>query len=370
MPRPEPCRSANLLVILAVALASAVPASAGTYVITDLGAPPGFVYGYGTAVNAQGDVVSVALHAYEAENGNSILAYRSFLHRGSSVTEILTFPGDSVDVRDINDQGAVAGRLERLNGWSYPFVWRDGVTSVLDTPPGRTGAAFSINNAGQAVGVAEFPGDLYHAVLWGADGHLTDLGAPYGGWSVATAVNNAGDAVGWTDNEFGAPRAVLWRDGTATALPMLPGSFVTSAWAVNDAGQVVGGAWPGDRGDAFMYYDGAMMALPDLGGTGACAYGINNIGQVVGWSYTPDGQYRAALWSDGQIVDLNAFVPAGAGWELMSAQRINDAGQIVGSGIHDGARHGFLLTPVPEPSGLLLGLGAVVAAQRWRRGRG
>jgi probable HAF family extracellular repeat protein len=359
-----------LLVILAVALASAVPASAGTYAITDLGAPPGYEYGYGMAISAQGDVVSVALHAYEGENGNGILAYRSFLHRGSSVTEILTFPGDSVDVRGINDQGAVAGRLERLNGWSYPFVWRDGVTSVLDTPPGRTGAAFSINNAGQAVGVAEFPDDRFHAVLWEEDGSLMNLWTPDSYTAVATAINDAGYVVGWTQVQIATARAVLWRDGEVTVLPTEPNYLDAGAWDINEGGQVVGGAWPGGRGDAFVYHEGTLTALLDLGGTGACARAINNAGQAVGWSDIPDGSHRAVLWSNGLVVDLNAFVPMGAGWELISAQQINDAGQIVGTGWHDGALRGFLLTPVPEPSGLLLGLAAVVAAQRWRRVRG
>jgi hypothetical protein len=38
---------------------------------------------------------------------------------------------------------------------------------------------------------------------------------------------------------------------------------------------------------------------------------------------------------------------SGTGWELRSAQDINDAGQIVGEGMHDGRSTAFVLTPSP-----------------------
>ena len=51
------------------------------------------------------------------------------------------------------------------------------------------------------------------------------------------------------------------------------------------------------------------------------------------------------------VFDLNElFVAAGIWDELTGATGINDRGQIIGTGLIDGERHGFLLTPVPEPS--------------------
>src|SRR5207302_8755274 len=47
----------------------------------------------------------------------------------------------------------------------------------------------------------------------------------------------------------------------------------------------------------------------------------------------------------GKLTDLNDYLRPGFGWELSSATGINDSGQIVGTGIHDGDTHAFLLTP-------------------------
>jgi hypothetical protein len=49
---------------------------------------------------------------------------------------------------------------------------------------------------------------------------------------------------------------------------------------------------------------------------------------------------------------------------------INDNGQIVGVGLHEGASRVYLLTPIPEPQSLVMAIaawttGVVVAAARY-----
>ncbi len=75
----------------------------------------------------------------------------------------------------------------------------------------------------------------------------------------------------------------------------------------------------------------------------------------MGYSYTPDGQQRAAIWENGVLVDLNTQLPIEAGWTLSSATRINNAGQIIGTGLVNGQEQGYLLTPepIPEPDGAI-----------------
>ena len=48
-----------------------------------------------------------------------------------------------------------------------------------------------------------------------------------------------------------------------------------------------------------------VVALPTLGGAGAQAEDINDLGQIVGWSQRADGAVEATVWNSG--------VPSGLG---------------------------------------------------------
>lgn len=106
------------------------------------------------------------------------------------------------------------------------------------------------------------------------------------------------------------------------------------AVGINDQGQVIG--YSRDASNAykpFVWENGVMRALPTLGGPCAtnafacAALGINERGDVVGRTVAPDGMMHATLWRHtGEMVDLG--VPAG--WSSSSASGINERGQIVG----------------------------------------
>ena len=74
----------------------------------------------------------------------------------------------------------------------------------------------------------------------------------------------------------------------------------------------------------------ARWVMTDLGTLagrgGSFANGVNNRGQVVGWSWTKDRQAHAFLWESGSMRDLGTL----AGYDTSSARAINDRGQIVG----------------------------------------
>ncbi len=121
-----------------------------------------------------------------------------------------------------------------------------------------------------------------------------------------------------------------------------------------------------------------MTGLGTLGGTHSEAYGINDSGQVVGYSGMSGGAVHAFLYTGGGIIDLNDLLPSGSGWTLVEARGISDSGQIVGHGLHNGETRAFLLTPqqanpIPEPSTLamlagLVGAGVAGCVQRRRKG--
>jgi probable HAF family extracellular repeat protein len=112
---------------------------------------------------------------------------------------------------------------------------------------------------------------------------------------------------------------------------------------INDFGQVIG--WSHTAAGtqhAFLWpVSGRMQDLGTLSGsTTSIASGINNATQVVG---TSGG--HAFLWSVSRgMIDLNTLLPPGSGWVLTNASGINANGQIVGTGTINGQTHGFLLT--------------------------
>jgi probable HAF family extracellular repeat protein len=88
-----------------------------------------------------------------------------------------------------------------------------------------------------------------------------------------------------------------------------------------------------------------MKTLGTLAGDFSRGLALNRAGIVVGESTSISGDHHAFVYRSGKMLDLNQLIPAGSGWELGSASGINDAGQISGSGLHNGQQRGFLLTP-------------------------
>ena len=93
------------------------------------------------------------------------------------------------------------------------------------------------------------------------------------------------------------------------------------AYGINNRGQVVGYSHTSSGAQrAFLWENGEMTDLGTLGGDGSYAIAINNRGQIVGSSHTSSGALRAFLWENGEMTDLGD-------WDV---EDINDRGQIVG----------------------------------------
>jgi probable HAF family extracellular repeat protein len=129
----------------------------------------------------------------------------------------------------------------------------------------------------------------------------------------------------------------------------------SAAYGINDNKQVVGYfTIDPDCCTRPFIWDGVngMRNLGTLpGGEWGTAYAINNRNQVVGIAGTgPDNDPAAFIWdSKDGIKNLNDLIPAGSGWNLVYATSINDKGQIVGWGFHNGEERNFVLTAPPEP---------------------
>jgi probable HAF family extracellular repeat protein len=75
------------------------------------------------------------------------------------------------------------------------------------------------------------------------------------------------------------------------------------------------------------------------------ANNINDAGDIVGASIHEDfTSFRAVLWRNGQIADLNELSPDSP-MSLLVAFSIDAGGAIVGVGLEGDQIHGFLATP-------------------------
>ncbi len=236
------------------------------------------------------------------------------------------------------------------------FFWENGELTAFDN---QYTQAYSINNSGQVAGVFESANNPSgYASLW-ENGVVINLGTLGGTYSIAHSINNSSQVVGSSSTADGKlVHAFLWQNGVMRDLGTLGGSY-SDATSINDLGQVVGNSLTssGNFYHAFLWQNGIMRDLGTLGGNSSDARSINNSGQVVGLSTKTNGDFPyplyAFLWQNGQISDLNDLLPPNSGWNtLVSANDINDIGQIVGGGEIGGKFLAFLMTPNKLGSGL------------------
>jgi probable HAF family extracellular repeat protein len=104
------------------------------------------------------------------------------------------------------------------------------------------------------------------------------------------------------------------------------GGDTSYAFGLNNLGQVVGASSVSSgTAHAYVWSDGQMTDLGTLGGAWSRAFGINDAGQIVGRAYTAnDGEY-APLWQNGEVVNLGK--PSG---DQSYTFAINNQGQVVG----------------------------------------
>jgi probable HAF family extracellular repeat protein len=250
------------------------------------------------------------------------------------------------------------------------FAWQDGVKTLMPTLGGNNGYATGANNRGQVVGFAEtanqdptcVPPQVldYEAVIWNPVEGSIQMLPPFPGDTsgAAIGINDRTEVVG-TSGQCApvspaiAVHALLWQNGHVTNLGSLGGLTGNLAYAINNRTQVVGiSDVAGDTtAHAFLWQNGKMIDLGTLpGDVFSVAFSINNGGLVVGQSCDQNGNCRAFLWQNGVMTDLNAVISQGSSLSLISANDINDRGDIVGQGYdpNTGEAPGFLATPTGD----------------------
>jgi probable HAF family extracellular repeat protein len=325
-----------LLAGVAAAVSGGGKQAEARWVITDLGTLGGKTSN-AVAINGRGQVIGSSRTRSGADH--------AFLWESGKMRDLGTLGGPDSEPTAINDKGQVIGSADTEvmgDEGNHPdyvphaFIWRSGKMRDLGTlgGSGRSSVsgsgAWGVNERGEVVGWAETKSGDRHAFMW-QRGKMTDLGTLGGEESEATAINDRGQVAGVSDTKSGVEHAFLWGNGKMRDLGTVGGGLVVEG--VNERGQVVGWSTSG-YGRAFVWEKGRMRRLSASGH----AFDISERGEVVG-HIGRTGRQHAFLWQDGKMHDLGTL--PGGQWSDASA--INERGLIVGAGLtKTGAVHAVL----------------------------
>ena len=272
----------------------------------------------------------------------------------------IDYPGPTSTVATaINDSGQIVGEYA-LPCPPFPqtcsngaFLDSGGVFSLL--PAGFV--PNGINNSGQIVG-------LMNSQMGVLDSHgvFSALSIPGAVAEEAFGINNRGDIADvYATSGFGPDYGFVYTVGTVTTINGPTGD--TWAFGIDDSDQVL--VYLGGQGYA-LYSGGLFYPINVPGSTATIAQGINDQGEIMGWCFDPNGIHGSS--------DINGVYSSfdAPGATQTYAYGVNNGGQIVGYYVDaSGVNHGFLDTPVPEPSSIvpLASATGVLAFARLRRKR-
>lgn len=361
--------------------ASAALAQAPVYSVTGLG-NMGLQGAFASGLSQNGQVVG---YGYALDPAGELFTQRApFVYSAGVVTSIPDHNGLAVLPTGINDAGQIVGYSYTVDAtfgvpnYQRALLSNGGPYQDIGTLGGTRARPRAINNAGQIAGTSRIVGSTdTHAFLY-SGGVMTDLGAPADGRSSGTAINELGVVAGTiTLPDFSVHAALFKAGGVVEDLGSLGGGSTTAVNGINDRGQIVGFSDTTEQGPnfpvvhAFVYEDGVMKDLGSFAGKEFTdATGINNRGQIVGLAFSgSEFDNQVFLWESGQMYDINQLLdPAlAAGWTITGVYAINDLGQIAGDGILNGVRQAVLLTPVPEAPAAPMLLAGLVALAGWSR---
>lgn len=251
-----------------------------------------------------------------------------------TITDLGVLPGGIYSsAYGINDAGKIVGMAYDASGALKTVQWNNGQIAVIPgLSPSAASVPYDVNDVGQIAGTLEVGGQD-DGIYWDAQNNafkLPGLPGVAASWVRANAINSSGLLVGRAQE--GGPNlyahAVIWNTNSfQTDLGFMGGGTYSEAFGINDLGQVVGVASIANTNQhAFLWQNGQFTDLSTWtgGGVSSRAYAINDSGQIVGLN-----KNVASIWEAGTVKALpmppgvSAFTPA---------LDINDAGDVIATG--------------------------------------
>jgi probable HAF family extracellular repeat protein len=257
----------------------------------------------------------------------------------------------------ISDDGKTGfGSGWNILGATSCFIYQNGSYTTFSTPNSGCGTVDAGNTRGEFVGTLSPPlqagfGSVPENAFVYRNGDFMRLDNLLPGQppvSFATGINENGDVAGVFQTNFytftstlpdgttsiaSSPAqqfAFVYSNGQVRQLPDL-GAQWSAAYAINNKGDVVGDSvLPSDLGPAdipvhaaIFPHDGGIIDLGTFGGPRSSAVAINSKGQVAGWGNLDTNNSHAFFYDGGTMTEIQ--LPGG------SAISINDGGEVVGT---------------------------------------
>jgi hypothetical protein len=259
---------------------------------------------------------------------------------------VITLPHEIVWASQINNNGLVLGRLD--TGQSVVFDITTQIMEPIIIPGFSNLAPMAINDNGDIVGAAgrsqslldDWRGFILNrktqAITW-VFPTIAPLPPGATPFLELTDLNNLGHAAGsqgWVRGFEQLEVPVFYNGNVVTAIgdPV----FIANGFRITNTDRMHVWYHPVTSQDFDAIYDGRTNTLTPF--PNGRIIDLNALGEVL-WENP---------WSSNGInidtTQLNHLLPAGSGWSVTSAIRMNDHGDIIGRGSVSGELHGYILT--------------------------
>jgi probable HAF family extracellular repeat protein len=300
---------------LVLSVVQKVRAASPTYTTIDY---PGALDTLATGINRVGAIVGDFRFT---ENGRIL----GFLLSGGTFTQIECPSAQFTRPTGINDNGDIVGYCETSDSKFHGFLLSGGVLTLIDFPGAVETSVRGNDNAGDMVGA-------------------------YCAAQNTSKCLSAGNTHGF-----------LLRGGAFTTIDF-PGAVYTEAWRINDLGEMLGRYLkPDGTFHLFLVSNGTFSSIPDPPGAIETAFSITFLGGLNRYADIVSDYCNLAPCPAGTRSEFFKFAGSTHGFLLSGgvyttidfpgalntdAFGINDIGEIVGVFFgQDGNEHGFLRTP-------------------------